>query len=290
MQSAVLTTQSIQEQNYKVIFTNPKLNKNKQLTAAILNELTKSALYIETDYLIAPFGLSSYDKVKGVQDTANSSWSIALKAHGGSIGNRETIAKLFEFLKTEIDAKAVDYGIKFSKDIFKKEYTEAQRSIVSDALYNSAVKASTAMDENGVPYPDKIMLKVMRTEKGGPDLLVFKNGPEPISVSTWEELQELIPKGTPIKSIIQPRLYFVSGKYGVNFRVLQIKLPNIEKVGKPLSYAFSEPPQENVLTTATKEASTTETAAPAKKAAAADTQAEDSEEEVVEEEEEEEED
>jgi len=288
MQSAVLTTQSIQEQNYKVIFTNPKLNKNKQLTAAILNELTKSALYIETDYLIAPFGLSSYDKVKGVQDTTNSSWSIALKAHGGSIGNRETIAKLFEFLKNEIDAKAVDYGIKFSKDIFKKEYTEAQRSIVSDALYNSAVKASTAVDENGVPYPDKIMLKVMRTEKGGPDLLVFKNGPEPISVSSWEELQELIPKGTPIKSIIQPRLYFVSGKYGVNFRVLQIKLPNIEKVGKPLTYAFSEPPQENVLTTATKDAAPDAT--PAKKAAAAEAQAEDSEEEVVEEEEEEEDD
>jgi hypothetical protein len=283
MQSAVLTTQSIKEQNYKVIFTNPKVNKNKQLTAAILNENTKSALYIETDYLIAPFGLSSFEKTKGVVDPTSCSWSIALKAHGGSIGNMESITTLFEFLKTEIDEKAIDYGIQHSMTIFKKNYTADNREMIKDAFYSACVKAGT-LSEDGTPYPDKIMPKVMRTEKGGPDLLVFKDSSEPINISSWEELQEIIPKGSPVRAIIQPRLYFINNKYGVNFKVLQIKLPNIQKVGRPITYAFSEPTAPAADTSEVKPP-----APPVSKPKASETEAEDSEEEVEEEEVEEEE-
>ena len=223
------------------VITNPKLNKNKQLTAAIINNTTRSAVYIETPYLIAPFGLSAYEAAsKGVQEE-NKSWSIVLKAAStAQTENKEDIEKLFNYLKA-LDEKAIDYGLEHSQTIFKKKYDESQRSILVDLLYNRCVKPSVAQD--GTVYPDKITLKVMKNNEMLPDLFVYKDSNDPLQISSWDDLQNTIPKGSPIKCIIQPRLYFVNGKFGINFRVLQIKLLNVQKIGRPLSYAFSDEPE-----------------------------------------------
>ena len=220
------------------LITNPKLNKNKQLSAGIINAVTHSAVYIETPYLINPFGLSSFDggNGKGMQEEAKT-WSLVLKAAGGQNENVEDIANLFAYLKA-LDEKAIDFAILHSQTIFKKKYDDSQRSIIVDLLYNRCVKPSIAAD--GTVYPDKITMKVMKNDQMLPDVLVFKSSPTPIEISSWEMLQNIIPKGSPIKVIMQPRLYFVNGKMGINCRVLQIKLPNVEKVGRPLTYAFSD--------------------------------------------------
>jgi len=52
-----------------IIFTAPKANKNKGLSAAIINNLTKSSLYMETPYCLAPFGLSFYDPTNGADES-----------------------------------------------------------------------------------------------------------------------------------------------------------------------------------------------------------------------------
>ena len=225
----------------EIAITNPKLNKDKRLTAGIINTRTKSAIYIQTPFLINPFGVSSYGD--------SGTYSISLKAAGGQNENTDDINKLFSFLK-ELDNIAIDYGISNSTAIFKKKYTPEQKNILEDLLYQKCVRASNSTD--GTVYPDKITLKIMKKEDELPDLLVFKETGNktqkiPIDITSWENLQSIIPKGTPIKAIIQPKIYFVNSKMGINFKVFQILLPNFEKVGRPSSYAFSEPLEiENV--------------------------------------------
>lgn len=241
MQS-VLTAKSLDIET--TLITNPKLNKSKQLSAGIINSKTRSAVYIETPYLINPFGISSYDGGKTISEDQRT-YSLSLKAAGGQNENAEEIQALFNYLKA-LDEKAIDYGLLHSQQIFKKKYEESQRSILVDLLYNRCVKPSVSTD--GTVYPDKITLKVMKNEQMLPDVLVFKDSPTPLEISSWDALQNAIPKGTAIKVIMQPRLYFVNGKMGINFRVLQVKLPNFEKVGRPVTYAFSETPSESTPT------------------------------------------
>jgi hypothetical protein len=242
MQS-VLTAKSLDIET--TLITNPKLNKSKQLSAGIINSKTRSAVYIETPYLINPFGISSYDGGKTITEEQRT-YSLSLKAAGGQNENLEEIQALFNYLK-ELDEKAIDYGLEHSQQIFKKKYEESQRSILVDLLYNRCVKPSVSTD--GTVYPDKITLKVMKNEQMKPDVLVFKDSPTPLEINSWDDLQNIVPKGTAIKAIMQPRLYFVNGKMGINFRVLQIKLPNFEKVGRPITYAFSEIPSETIVPT-----------------------------------------
>lgn len=246
MQS-VLTAKSLDIET--TLITNPKLNKNKQLSAGIINSKTRSAVYIETPYLINPFGISSYDGGKTISDDQRT-YSLSLKASGGQNENAEEIQSLFNYLKA-LDEKAIDYGILHSQQIFKKKYEESQRGILVDLLYNRCVKPSVSAD--GTVYPDKITLKVMKNEQMQPDVLVFKDSPTPLEMNSWDTLQNIVPKGTAVKVIMQPRLYFVNGKMGINFRVLQIKLPNFEKVGRPITYAFSETPSEQSSSVVTKE-------------------------------------
>jgi len=226
----------------QTVFSIPKINKNtKQLGAIIKNAKTNSSLLIETPYCIAPFGASAYDGgAKGLADEAKS-WSITIKAHGyqqQDSENQELITKFFEFAKA-MDEKAIDYGITNSQAIFSKKYDENQRSIVADALYTRLIKPSGTDPTTGNPWPDKITLKVMKKDQL-PDVMIFKDSPEPVNLDSWETLKNTITKGSSMKAIIEFRLYFLNKKFGINIRVLQIKLMSIDRPGRPVGYAFSE--------------------------------------------------
>ena len=93
MQS-VLTTKCLDIKT--TVITNPKLNKNKQLSAGIINDLTRSAVYIETPYLINAFGITSYDGGKVISEEQKT-YSITLKAVGGQNENPEDVLKLFNY-------------------------------------------------------------------------------------------------------------------------------------------------------------------------------------------------
>jgi len=228
--SAIVTVENLKIEN--VIITDLKPNQKKQLSASILNKLTNSALFIETPYLINPFGVSFYDS-GGLKDEQKS-YSISLKSVGGNGESPEKIQALFDFFK-QLDEKVIQYGIKNSEKIFKKKYDET----LVKAFYNAGIKPSQS-DPNGGFYPDKISLKIMKKEDFSPDLLVFKDSQQPLNLTSWEELQNLIVKGTPVKAIIQPKFYIVNGKFGVNFRVLQMKIPSVQRVSRPITYAFSD--------------------------------------------------
>jgi hypothetical protein len=227
----------------QTVFTVPKINKNtKQLGAMIKDVKTNNVLFIETPYCIAPFGASSFEGgTKGLSDDAKS-WSIAIKAQGYSqdLENQENITKFFEFAKA-IDEKAIDYGITHSQSIFSKKYDENQRSIVADALFTRCIKPSGVDPNTGNLWPDKLSLKVVRNKETSlPDVMIFKDSLEPVNIDSWDTLKNVITKGCCMKAIVEFRLYFLNKKFGINVRVIQIKLLSIDRPGKPTSYAFSE--------------------------------------------------
>jgi hypothetical protein len=236
MQS-ILTAKSLDIET--IVLTTPKLNKNKQLSAGIINTKTKSAVYIETPYLINPFGISSFDGGKTISDEQRT-YSLSVKASGGQNGNPEEVALFFSFLKA-LDEKTIDFCQVNSQVIFKKKYEPSQREILSEMGFRRGVISGIAKD--GTVYEDRIKLKIMKNEQLLPDVLVFKDSINPLDISGWESLQNIVPKGLPVKVIMQPKFYFVNGKAGINYRALQIKLPNFEKVSRPVTYAFSEPPK-----------------------------------------------
>jgi hypothetical protein len=65
---------------------------------------------------------------------------------------------------------------------------------------------------------------------------------------------ELIPKGSSIKAIIHPTLYIMPGGCGIRLRIVQIKLANNAlKLGKPVTYAFSDPVEDSKVAESTVE-------------------------------------
>ena len=219
-----------------VILTTPKPNKNKGLSAAIINGKTKASLYVEAPYCKSPFGVSVYDPTNGADETKKS-WSLTMMAAPGANESEENVKVFHELLKS-IDEKMIDWGIEHSALIFKKAYKPSQRGIV-EALYKRCVKPSVGKD--GTVYPDKMDIKINKKEDGSPDILVYKDSPEPVNLSSWSEFQELITKGMPVKVIAQFKIFIIPGSYGMTLRAVQIKIPSVSRVAKPTIYAFADP-------------------------------------------------
>ena len=239
-----------------VIFTAPKPNPvTKKLSAAILNGESKKKFYIESPNMIASFGLSVYDPTNG-SDPSSAVHSVPLRVDfkpdeqetETENENTRSQRKFMDFLKG-LDAKAIDFGLEHSQLIFKKHYanTPANRGVV-EALYSPLVKAQVGKD--GTVYPDRIQLKLnANEEKTGPDsrILFFKDTATPVAIESWTQLGEMIPKGANVKVIISPEIYMIPGKFGIKLRLIQMKVPNVQRVGRPQGYAFSDPPLEDAV-------------------------------------------
>ena len=214
--------------------TKPKQDKKtKRLISAIL--YNGNPAYFETPEIRAPFGLSKYEK--GSSGTYD--YSLPLKAVGGPGENQELVEQFFEQL-SNIDEYLIDFGVKYSKEIFGKVYNEQQKGIV-EALYSRGVKVG--QDSDGNSYPPKISPKISKSyESDKPDVLIFRHTSSPLEIENWEKLTEVLTAGLPVRAIIQPKAWFIGGKFGVTYRVLQLKLPDEKKIGRPISYAFSVAP------------------------------------------------
>jgi hypothetical protein len=75
-----------------------------------------------------------------------------------------------------------------------------------------------------------------------PSAKVFQETHDDLNVDgfTFTELKEIASKGSFVAAILQPRLWFISGKYGVTWKVIQMKVHAKKTFGKPTSYAFSD--------------------------------------------------
>ena len=215
----------------------PRENKYGKLASYLLHNDDPFYLALSV-YSKAPFGVNGFGENKGDPPTA---FSLNISAFTAEKDDIETSKKFFESLK-ELDEFMINFGLEHSKKIFGKKYTKGTHDAVVDALYTRTVK--TGEDKEGNQYPDRITTKIKSDYNNPirPSAKIFTDSKTDINDEnfTFDALMDLIPKGTFVKVILQPNIWFVSGRMGVSWKVIQLKtMPNSKK-SKLESYGFSD--------------------------------------------------
>jgi hypothetical protein len=226
-----------------LILTKAKKNDKGKVQASLLHNEIKKSFYIETPYLIAPFSPSTYNPNNNVPESEQN-WSLSVKASPGNGDSQENVDKFFNDLR-KLEQRVIDWALENSLLVFGKAYKPEQRSIV-EALLEKKKLIKSSVDKDGNSYPDRSDFKFSRNDSNKPDVLIFRDTSVPLEVNSFAEIVELIPKGSAIKAIIHPTLYTMPGGCGIRLRIVQIKLANnSQKLGKPITYAFSDPVVES---------------------------------------------
>lgn len=281
--------------------TEPKKNKKKRLQAYLLYDYgdKNRPLYLETpEALVCPFGLSSYE---AVEDSGVFSYSLPMTMNS-SIASEQPVVDSFLKQLQELDEFMVDYGIRYSKHIFGKEYTESHREIVRE-FYSPLIKEPKVNADTGEPYPYRISPKIKKvweetptSSNGVPNLEVYTSSVDDNHPESWDDLNTLLPGRVSSTGIISFRPWFVNKKYGLSMTLLKLKVMPVERNEAPRGYSFSRPPiagesstvetveetQEATGATTTTETATTEASASSQ--SVSEEEVEDSDEELVDEE------
>ena len=200
-------------------FTEPQLRKGKgkDATEKLISFIRYDGkpLWLETPWLSAPFGVSSFNK----GDTGTVDWSVNLSARSNGLETDELIGSFFDQLRA-MEPLLIEFGVKYSKTIFGEEHETA----VVKALFNKFVK-----QDKEQKYPPRIAPKIPRhynTDSDNvsrPNIEFFSGSRDPVELESYEQLAGLVPKGSCVRAFITPRIYFVSGKFGLTWNVMSMK-------------------------------------------------------------------
>ena len=222
-----------------LILTKAKKNDKGKPQASLLHDELKKSFYIETPYVRVPFGPSAYDPNKNTPEKEKNV-SLSVTASPGDGESQENVDKFFDIFRI-LEQRLIVWAIENSLLVFGKKYDSDKKDIV-EAMLEKKKLIKTSVDKDGNSYPDRIDFKFSRNDSGNLDALIFRDTPVPIQANTFDEVVELIPKGSSIKAIIHPTLYIMPGGCGIRLKIVQIKLANNSlKLGKPITYAFSDP-------------------------------------------------
>ena len=216
-------------------FTPLKKNPKNQRLSALILQKNGRPLNLELPKARIPFGVSKFEK----GDTGKYVYSVPFSGQGPDQNDEEVLTHFNELKK--LDEKIKKYGFENHKMIFKKDLSEA----VVGELYIPMVK--TTLDDSGVPYPPKIQPKFLfEKDTENPSVLFFKGSseePEELGEDGWEVLMESVKKGSFGRAIVQPRLWFIGGKFGCTLNVIQLQVSE-NAPSRPTKYAFSKRPED----------------------------------------------
>jgi len=211
-----------------------------------------SPFLLKLPTLYGPFGASSYNNGNG--GTTNN-YSLNLSAKGLAVEGKTTDEEVHEQVKhifdqlEELDKFMISYGLQYSKTIFGKKYDEGKHEAVVEALFTSTVKHGE--DKEGNAYPRRLNTKIRSVydEPENPNVKVYQTTRTDINDKefTFDTLTDLITKGTFVEAVIQPSLWFISGKYGVTWRLVQVKVHKQKGFGAPLDSVFSDDDDDEVV-------------------------------------------
>lgn len=197
----------------------PRTRKGKDGVDRLLSFIRYEGMpmWLETPWLKAPFGVSSFNK----GDTGNIDWSVNLSAQSSGLDSDELITQFFDNLRG-METALIAFGVKYSQIIFGEEHPEAVVSV----LFNRFVK-----QDKEKKYAPRFSPKIPRVRSrdgeevpSRPYIEFFRGGSsEPVDLESFEQLATFVPKGSCVRALISPRLYFVSGKFGVSWDVISMK-------------------------------------------------------------------
>lgn len=212
--------------------------KKDKLTAYLLYD--NSPFLLKLPALKAPFGVTSYNN-GGSGVSNNYSLNLSAKSKSNEEDSQQEVDNIFSTLE-ELDKFMISYGTEYSKEIFGKNYETGKHDAVVEALYTSTVKSSE--DKDGNPYPRRMNTKIRSQyeQQNRPNVKVYQNSRVDLNDEdfTFSSLEELVTKGSFVEAVIQPSFWFISGKFGVTWRVIQMKVHEQKVYTNPTESVFSD--------------------------------------------------
>lgn len=237
-----------------ITITDPRKKKNKKgetsFNALILHN--GRPLFLETPWLKAPFGASMYEK------DGKKNYSLALNPIGRNFDDEDekvSINSFFDELES-LDNIMLDYGWKHRGVGIFSEPPEVKA--VVKALYSRCIKQDKEKE-----YPRRLNLTLPKARDDDnkildtvPNFDVFKGSKDPLSIESFDKLivsvngkptdePGLIGKGCFNRCILQPRIWFIAGKFGLSWNVIALELKTISKVNVRGTYSFSRPDDDS---------------------------------------------
>lgn len=223
----------------------------------------------ETPWLTTPFGVTSYvPEDKDGKEKGSKQWSInlgpSMQASSATVESGEKKSPMNEDDKEAevyfnkwraIDDIMIEHGVEYAEDIKlnlglrkgDKSPKEVIAKIVS-ALYGRAVG-----DDPNDKYPPKIKPKIFARrdkkadDKSGssenevPDIKLFildkDDEIQEQKLKNFDDLVSKVPRGSKVKAILQPKIWYVAGKYGLTFYVVQLLVKPRTSL-RPTEFAF----------------------------------------------------
>ena len=222
-----------------VTFSAPKKSKKDNKLRSYLLYNGQQAEF-ESPWLRLPWDISApYQD----PDSKKKPWSISFQEQAcqdfdtdeEKHEQREMVTRWFESWRTLYD-KFIDFCIEYSSEIFGKKYTKSQREVVM-ALINPFVQTTD-------DYPSQLRSKVYQTN-GVPDTRVYRGSDAQLKLPDFNALKELFGKGSYIKQILVPNIWFINKGAGISISAKQILLQETDS-GKSNGFAFNVKFKEKV--------------------------------------------
>jgi hypothetical protein len=218
----------------QLTMSTPRKNKDRINTYLLQNG---EPLYVESPWLRTPFGISSFE----AKSTGTKEWSINISAPSAdSVGEDNDAINNWFNQWIQVDQYLVQKGVEFQDVLFGKGKKSAE---VVQALYTPVVKGQDTA------YPVRLQPKINKARdsedkqkvlENVPDVILFEKGHSTqAEFETFDELAALVPKNSMVKLILQPKIWCISGKFGLSLRVLQILVQRRNST-TPKGYAFSD--------------------------------------------------
>lgn len=224
-----------------IAFTPPKKNKDRDGYSALVLDTDSGGLSgkIKTGFFKIPYGISEYENAPGKFDH-----SIVIMNQSNYDEFKDENQKFFDYSEA-LNEAALDYAEEHRDIIFKKPSNgeELSRDIIESAYFNPCV----TQNKNG---DDQIKLKIMKDDDGIPKFDCYEyddiNSEESKTIVDWssfdnigEDIKNLIRGGNHVSAIVQPRIYFISNKIGVNYRLIELNIVKNSYSKKNFNNVFS---------------------------------------------------
>ena len=206
-----------------VKFSPAKKNKDGKGYSALVLNSSKNSIFgkIETNWTKTQWGISSYENKPGEFD-----YSIFIKNVSDIPEAVDDVNNFFEF-SDGINEKGIDYIMEYKDTVFSPSDAKSMtRDIAESVNFNPCV----TQDKNN---ENQIKFKIMKNDDGNPLFTCFEYNDTNDEESkkevdwnscenVWEDIKKIVPANSHIRVIVQPRIYFISSKVGINYRLSEL--------------------------------------------------------------------
>lgn len=143
----------------------------------------------------------------------------------------------------KLDELLLEAGIKNSQKWFGKKTLSKE---LAEDKYSGCIRRykDPETKEYTGKYPDTFRVKIPKSPDGRPYVEVYGIDGERVHVESMEELLEYVPKGSYVKAIVQATNVWVTQKYGMGWRLVQLK---VYPSGQINTYSFRDDEDEEDL-------------------------------------------